>query len=236
LKTKYDNVFVNPEPGEIDPSIIAFDLDSVMNDGCSLAIRNKFMDYWGIEGHEIIDTDPVHKHRIFSMRPPDYIDYSGNELYNLVAEAVIEDSPSFLHTPWMTEVMRYVYKSTGCPIQVCTARRPECVDVTHNWLAEHLGDIPFRAYIQNGVAKSVTLDQMNCSIFVDDRHKTVANLLSYIEYPVMYQRPWNSNRPIKLPVVEVRDLRDIIPLLNLKLGRVPMEWPSYVPFPKPRGE
>lgn len=236
MKTKYDNVFINPSAGEVDPSLIAFDLDSVMNEGCSRAIRNAMCNYWGITEDEIVDTHPRDGYRIFHMSPPDHIDYSGNELYNLVAEAVIEDSPSFLHTPWMTEVMRYVYESTGCPIQVVTARRPECVDVTHDWLAEHLGDIPFRAYIQSGQAKSVTLTRMRNMIFVDDRHKTVAGLLEHIPYPVLYQRPWNANRPVKLPVVEVRDLRDIIPLLNITLGKVPMEWPSYVPFPKPREE
>jgi len=231
LKTKYDNVYVNPEAGEIDPSIIAFDLDSVMNDGCSRAIRTKFMKYWNIEDHEIVDSDPVHGHRIFSMKPPDYIDASGNEIFNLVTEAVLEDSPSFLHTPYMPEVMAYVHKITGAPIQVCTARRPECVDVTHDWLAEHLGDIPFRAYIQNGVAKSVTLDRMNCSIFVDDRHKTIGNLLSWISEPVLYRRAWNQNRPSKLPVIEINDLRDIIPLLNISLGMVPTDWPNWLPHP-----
>jgi len=236
LKTKYDNVYVNPEAGEIDPSIIAFDLDSVMNDGCSGAIRKKFCDHWDINDREILDKDVVLGHRIFSMSPPAYCEASGNEIFNLVTEAVIEESPSFLHTPYMPEVMRYVYEVTGTPIQVCTARRPECVDVTHNWLAEHLGDIPFRAYVQNGVAKSVTLDRMNCQIFVDDRFKTVNNLLSWISEPVLYRRPWNQNRPVKLPVLEVRDLRDIIPVINIALGRVPMDWPSYVPFPKPRGE
>jgi hypothetical protein len=77
---------------------------------------------------------------------------------------------------------------------------------------------------------------MNCIIFVDDRFKTVANLLSWIADPVLYRRPWNQNRPGKLPVLEVRDLRDIIPLLNITLRRVPMDWPSYVPFPEPKGE
>jgi hypothetical protein len=216
LKTKYSNVFINPTESEVDDfrNIIAFDLDSVMNFGCSNAIRKIFCKTFDITEAEIVDTDPVH----------------------LVAEAVIDESPSFLTTPFMPEVMEYVYKVTGKPITVITARRPECLDVTYRWLREHLGATPFVCYIMHGKEKGPVVDMLNVSIFIDDRFKTIKNMLSWCEYPVLYKQEWNQNRPVRLPVLEIRDLRDIIPLLNIKLGRVPMAWPEGLPYPKPEGE
>jgi hypothetical protein len=237
METDYKNVWINPTVEEVGDfrNIIGFDMDSVLNYGCSGAIRNAFMNEFGIAEVEIVDTDPIHGHRIFHMNPPEYIDYSNNFIYKLIADVIINDSPSFLTTPFMPAVTEYVYKVTGKPITVITLRKPSTVHVTHDWLAENL-TVPFRCYILNGKSKDHLVDRLNLSIFIDDRHKTIKNLLSWCEYPVLYKREWNQNRPIRLPVIEIRDLRDIIPLLNIKLGRVPMEWPEGLPYPKPNGE
>jgi hypothetical protein len=232
LKTKYDNVFVNPTGGEIDPCIIAFDLDSVLNT-VGHDIGRGIAKAFNVTYETARSVDPEYGYEKFHFEVPG-VGYK--EMSKVVNKIIMEESPSSLPSPFMASVLRYVYEVTGTPIQVVTARNPMTVGVTKRWLFENLDGIPFRAYLQHGVPKAVTLKMMKASIFVDDRHKTIAGLIDKIEYPVLYQRPWNNGRPIRLPVVEIRDLRDIIPLLNLKLGRVPMDWPSYIPFPKPEGE
>jgi hypothetical protein len=161
---------------------------------------------------------------------------SGNEIYKLVTGAVIEESPSFLHTAYMPQVMKYVYETTGVPIAVVTARKPETLDVTSRWLEEHLDGIPFHAYIIDGPLKEDTIHLLSAHIFVDDRWKTIERMVDEIEYPVLYNRPWNMGRPVELPVSRVRDLRDIIPLLNIWAHRGVMDWPDTLPYPKPNGE
>ena len=227
--TDYENVYINPSGGQVDPSIIAFDMDSVLNTGCSRAIRDVFCRTYGITDRDIMDTDPDHGHRIFNMTPAGV---DRNHIYPMITEAIVNDSPSFLPTPYMQKVLRHVHEVTGCPIQVVTYRDKSTVHVTHDWLKENLDDIPFRCYIMSGVPKKETLAYMRADIFIDDRHKTILDLLGEIDYPVMYKRPWNQGRPVRLPALQINDLRDIIPLLNIKLGRVPTEWPSYIPFPQ----
>jgi uncharacterized HAD superfamily protein len=235
LKTKYNNIFVNPDLTDVSiRTPIAFDLDSVMNDGCSQAIRNMFVKKYDIRECDIQDIDPVGGYRRFRMELPPWLNVSGNQVYKDVTEAVLKESPSFLHTPYMPEVMRYVYETTGAPIAVVTARKPETVDVTARWLFEHLDGIPFHAYIINGLPKMVALDLLRVRIFVDDRFKTIKGLRNEIEYPVLYNRPWNMDRPVDLPVARVRDLRDIVPLLNIVAHRGIMDWPDTLPYPKPK--
>jgi hypothetical protein len=129
--------------------------------------------------------------------------------------------------------MKYVHEVTGVPIAVVTARNSRAVGVTNRWLEEHLDGTPFHAYIINGVGKGDTLKLLSARVFVDDRWNTIKHMLGYIEYPVLYTRPWNTGRPIDLPVPRVRDLRDIIPLLNIVARRGIMDWPDALPYPNP---
>lgn len=229
MKTKYDNVFVNPYLHETEKTPIAFDLDSVLNT-IGHDIGEGIAKAYNVPFESVRCVDPVHGFELFHFSPPGVDDYNG--VAKVVNKIIMEESPSSLPTPFMAATMRYVHEVTGKPVAVITARNPMTVGVTYRWLLENLEGVPFRAYIMHGIPKYHPLLNMGSSIFVDDRWKTIKTLLDYIEYPVMYKRPWNQGRDKQLPVLEVRDTRDIIPLLNIKLGRVPTEWPSYVPFPK----
>jgi hypothetical protein len=235
VKTKYYNVWINPSEKDIgdNRALIGFDLDAVLNSGLSRCITERLAKHYGVGIDNVRNTHPIHGYEMFNLGP------NGSdvqEVMKIVETSVIEDSPSVLSSPWMKEVMDFVYQATGDPITVITSRNPNALDVTHNWLVQWLDDLPFNCYIMHGRGKGAPIAMLGLSIFVDDRWKTINNLLSWCEYPVLFQRPWNRFRPDPLPVLEIRDLRDIIPLVNIKLGRNPMDWPYWVPFPKPEGE
>lgn len=228
MKTKYSNVFINPTEDELDGhrTIIAFDMDSVLNEGDYLKeyIAKRFGYNSGLD----IRGKGPEGYEKFSYEIPGV---SRNKVYKAIHEGVYEESPSALPSPFMADVLKYVYQVTGEPIAVVTARAQQNAGVTYRWLTENLGGTPFRAYVMDGVTKNTVLNLLYTQIFVDDRWKTIMNLLGEIPYPVMFKRPWNQGRPVRMPALEIRDLRDIIPLLNIQLGRVPMEWPGYIPYP-----
>jgi hypothetical protein len=231
MKTKYKNIFINPDFHDVMfRTPIAFDLDSVMNNlghDLGLYIAREF----GVTFEDVRDSILGYQKFHFEV---DGVDY--REIGKVVDTYVMEESPSALPSPFMSDVMKYVHELTGVPIAVVTARNDRTVGVTKRWLEEHLDGTPFHAYIINGPGKEDTLSLLKASIFVDDRWNTINGLVSKIRYPVLYTRPWNTGRPIDLPVPRVRDLRDIIPLLNIVARRGIMDWPDALPYPKLNNE
>lgn len=232
METKYNNVYINPTIDEMANSglihqSIAFDLDSVLNEGAYL--RNYVATWFGTTVEEVMGKS-AEGHEIFQFNIPGV---SYKEMGLVVNKCIREESPSAFTTPYMVEVLRYVYEVTGKPILVVTARHPSNTGVTSRWLDEHLamGGIPYVCYIMNGVPKAPALHMHGVSIFIDDRHKTIKGLMDQIPYPVIFKRPWNQDRPDALGVLEINDLRDIIPLLNVNLGVIPTAWPSGLPHP-----
>jgi len=235
MKNNCNNTIYNPTWAELLPAvrsktIIAFDMDSVLTEGEFL--RKYVADYFGMPIEDTRHSPDGYEK--FNFKVPG--DVSEKEIVEVINRCILEESPSALPTPFMAEVMRWVYEVTGKPISVVTLRHSMSMGVTHDWLVEHLDGIPFNAYVINGRPKNDMLRMLGVNIFIDDRWKTIGNLISHIKYPVLYNRPWNMGRPLDLEVLRVRDLRDIIPLLNIELGRVPMDWPWYVPYPRPQGE
>jgi hypothetical protein len=231
LKTKYDNVFVNPIPSEISVRTkVAFDLDSVLNEGDYLrhSIAKTFNTTTdAVKGHS---RDGGHEVFYFDIPGVDYKDVA-----RAINICIREESPSALPSPHMRDVLTYVCKVTRAPIAVITARHNSTVGVTKRWLEQNL-DVPFVVYIVDGLPKAPVLTYLGADIFVDDRHKTVKELICWIDQPVLFKRPWNQGRETDLGVVEINDLRDIIPMVNMLYGKAPMDWPYWVPFPKPEGE
>jgi 5'(3')-deoxyribonucleotidase len=225
MKTKYDNIFINPDFYDVMfRTPIAFDLDSVMND--STYLREYVANTFGLTMKDIMG----HKdgHEVFHFEIPGVSDY---DIGRVVNKCIREESPSALPSPYMKQVMLYVWCVTAQPIAVVTARHPSNCTVTKNWLDENLDGIPYRAYVMHGEKKNKVLGLLDVKIFVDDRHQTIRNLIGKIDYPVLYRQAWNQGRRDKLPAIEVRDLRDIIPLLNIQLGRMPTAWPEGLPYP-----
>jgi hypothetical protein len=203
-------VFVNPDQADVGQhrAVIAFDLDSVLNE-MGANIRGYIANKWGVPVDDVTDTSAGYEKFHFNIPG-----VSNEDIGRAVNDFVMNESPSLSPTPYMKDVMGYVYDRTNAPVTVVTARWVGAVGVTKRWLEEALGDIPFIAYIVNGPPKATVLSYLNTQAFVDDRWKTVEGLMKHIPWPVLYRRPWNV-RPVYLPVVKANDLRDIIPLLNI---------------------
>ena len=232
MNTKYSNVFINPHPGELrgHETPIVFDLDSVLNEGDYL--RDFIACHFSTTVSAVKGRRRPNLYEVFHFDLPGV---SYKEMAKAINHCIMHESPSALTTPYMSDVMDFVHHVTNRPIAVLTARNSMTVGVTKRWLEQNL-NVPFRAYIVDGLPKAPVLSYLGAKIFIDDRHKTIKELVTWIPYPVLYRRPWNQGRPERLPVVEINDLRDIIPMLNIEFGRAPMSWPYWVPFPKPEGE
>jgi hypothetical protein len=231
MKTKYSNVFVNPTEAEVGchRAVMAFDLDSVLNN-MGRNLREYIADQFELPIEFVTDTSAGFEKFHFSI--PGITDKTISKMVN---KYVREESPSSLTTPYMSRVMSYVYERTGSPIAVVTARHESTVGVTKRWLEENLRGVPFFCYIVARIEnyaypKAKVLEYLNTRAFIDDRWATVESLVGKIDFPVLFRAPWNR-RPVWLSALEVDDLRDVIPLLNILTGEVPTAWPSYVPYP-----
>jgi hypothetical protein len=83
--------------------------------------------------------------------------------------------------------------------------------------------------------KAAILKAIKCFCFIDDRYRTVVELDDHIAMPVLYKRPWNQGRPYRPTMIEIRDLRDIIPIANMVAFNNPMDWPLGVGYPPRNG-
>jgi hypothetical protein len=152
-------------------------------------------------------------------------------MYDVVLRYLKKVSPSELPTPYMAEVLEYLYSTTKVPICIVTAR-PSCTaDITYNWLSENL-PVPFVCYmVDQPRDKAAILTEIKCVSFVDDRYRTVVELDDHIAWPVLYKQDWNQGRPYRPTLVEIRDLRDMIPIINMVTFNSPMDWPLGVEYP-----
>jgi hypothetical protein len=231
VRTEFINTFINPTEDEIGThwTPIAFDMDSVLNQGDYL--REYIIRHFGASGD------------IRERGPEGYIKFnyhvegvSRNQMYKAIHQGVYEESPSSLPSPFMAQVLKYVHEITEQPIAVITARANTNAGVTYRWLMENLDGTPFKVYVMHGVPKLGVIEALGADIFIDDRWKTVNSLGGYIPYPILFKQEWNQGRPKPAGSFEIRDLRDIIPLVNIHRGRNPMDWPAGLPYPKPMGE
>lgn len=231
---RHSNVYIDPDPKAMQNReyfAIGFDMDSVLNE-MSVDLGNYIANKY--------DRDPKHIHKVswpdgfekFHFYVPGV---SGNAIAKDVRKFVCEESIKAIASPYMSDILKWVYKVTGKPILIVTARPAEAVDTTVEWLVRNLDrHTPFLLYMVSGHDKKAAILDWHCvNIFVEDRYRTVWNLGGHISEPVLYKRPWNQGRGGCSGAIEIRDLRDVIPVLNIKLNRVPTDWPCGVPFPKP---
>lgn len=233
--SKFPDTWLDPQPEELAgmTAPVAFDLDSVLNEGDYL--RDYVAEHLGLSSADIklVKTSEDHTYEVFHFEVPG-VGYK--EMGELVNKCIREESPSSLPSPFMAGVTEWVYHMTNQPVMVVTARHPSNVGVTYRWLEEHL-TVPFKLIIASSVSKLIILKALETRIYPDDRWKTIQSLRAGgIDTPVMYRRPWNQGRPEPSGVLEIDDLRGIIPLVNIITGINPIAWPHWVPYPKPDGE
>jgi hypothetical protein len=156
---------------------------------------------------------------------------SNNQLHKDFA--TILNDVSYLQTPspWAREVLEYVERVTGRPIEILTARNKDTLDTTRAWMDCHFPKTQFVIHMP-GAGKVEFCRKHNVHIHIDDRFKTIKNLgeMSSFIIPVMYNRRWNSGRDVTpCSYVRVDDLRGIIPIVNMNRYINPFAWPDNVP-------
>lgn len=233
MKTKYTNHFVNPTPDEMGNEVypFAFDMDSVLNEMGDMFMADWLANHFKVDS--VVGYTGSPRYRTFQFNHPDV---SNNQMFRAVREFILEMGPRLVPSPWMLQTMRYVTKVTRKPILIVTARHPDTVSITQDWLLNKMPGVPFRVYSVNGVPKLPFLHHHRVEYFVDDRYKT--NMSIYMDSdtvaPILYRRPWNQGRMF-YDWIQINDLRDMIPIVNLRYGRAPLAWPAGMPWPN-RGE
>jgi len=226
----YPYSWFNPTKAELKASDIfapiAFDMDGVLSETGGI-LREGIQNHYGVDDIRV----EVDGYRTFNYHVPGV---DQREMFDLVNHIIGEDSLGALPTPFMAECMEYFYDITDEPITIVTARVQENMGVTYQWL-EHNFPVPFNLIMVNGMQKEVVLNRIKTDIFVDDRYKTIRNLEDYIAMPVLYERPWNQNRPAAAGAFSIRDLREMIPVFNMALQLRPMRWPGHIPYPNRMG-
>ena len=221
----YDNVYVSTTLKDVwgNEFSTAFDLDSVLNElgeGLSDYLVTKF-------GTKNIRTYTKVGALKFHFETPGV---SSDEMYGHVLEYLKYESPHELPTPHMAAVLEYVYSVTKVPICIVTARPKSVASQTFEWLMDNV-TVPFVVYMVDGHRdKTKILHGINCHMFVDDRYRIIQEMRADVLVPILYIRPWNRNRDERF--IECRDLRDVIPAVNVLFNRNPMTWPVGVPHPQ----
>jgi len=228
----YPYTWFNPTKGELKAAgivaPIAFDLDGVLSETGGI-LREGIQSHYGIDDIRVCDDG----YQTFQYAVPGV---GQREMFDLVNKIIAEESMGALPTPFMQDCMRYFYDVTDEPVTIVTARVQENMDVTYKWLWANMPmPVPYNLIMVNGMQKEVVLNRIKTDIFVDDRYKTVRNLEDYIAMPVLYERPWNQNRPVKAGAFSIRDLREMIPVFNMALQLRPMRWPGNIPYPNRMG-
>lgn len=218
-------ILINPDGYDMEnaewPTVrFAFDLDSVLAETTLLeqCLEERF-------GELIVDGP----YRTFKL---DYVNLPDDKsLYNAIREIQMLHSTNEYGTPYMLDVLRYLHELSGEPIAVVTARHRDCLEVTDTWLRNNLGELPWICAICHGTPKLNVLSNLMVEYFVDDRYKTIFGLQGYIKNPIQYIRPWNIGRGMPASRLRIRDLRDLIPLINIEFGYPPVNWPGNIAYP-----
>jgi hypothetical protein len=138
------------------------------------------------------------------------------DVTHTVNKCIHDVSCSAEPTPYTRAMMEYVHWYTGRPITVVTARICENMETTYNWFNLNMPkDIPFNLIMVNGMQKHVVLNRIGNRMFVDDRYKTIKTLEDYIDYPILYNRPWNQGRPEQAGFATIENLYGLQSLLPL---------------------
>ena len=233
MKSKtFPNTWYNPTRAEIRESgveaPIAFDFDGVLSETETIL-------YDGI--CKLFEVEDIRqKENGYNMFNYAVDGVSNKTMFAAINTIIGEEAGGALPSPYMSEVLDYVYATTGRPITIVTSRTKENMDVTYQWLQNNLSTgVPFNLILANGMQKEVVLKRIKCNMFIDDRYKTVAKLEQEIDLAVLYKRPWNQGRPVEAGDFTIRDLREIIPIVNYLSRQYLMRWPGNVPYPNRLG-
>lgn len=187
---------------------IAFDLDGVICDTETV--------YWKY----ILEK---YNHDIRSIQPPARryeIEIPGVPLESVhieVTRKCIRDTDTFGFIklfPYVYDTLNFIHAVNGCPINIITARNPIIKEATETYLKRMFPGINFRIYFKDCHEKIDILKEINTKIFVEDRYKTVCELVEnnsdFIQTVFLVNRPWNEGRPVPFGVNRINHLYEIL--------------------------
>jgi len=188
---------------QIDPAVLAFDIDGVVADTMQLFLKIAREEH-GI--HHIVYTD------ITCYMLEECLDIDGGTLMAILEKIVDGSRDDALDPiPGSLNVLR---RMNGVPIHFVTARsnrRP-----IEKWLTERCG-LPASRLIIDAVgsfeAKTDVLIESGRQFFVEDRLETCFQLHEAGITPILFQQPWNR---APHPFVEVASWQGLAGLIHLQ--------------------
>lgn len=181
---------------------IAFDIDGVVADSFSVFRSHIWRDfgYWiGIPGSYRIEVPGV---------PYSFL----QDYYRAM---LTHHQDAVRPYPEANEVLSAIVEWTGQPVHFVTARHPDTLEATEDWIRKNLPDIrAYRLIFRPSAGKTEWLIQNRVQFFVEDRLWTAKAVAETGRVKVfLVSRAWNLGRLAHEAVVRIENLKQIkIPL------------------------
>ena len=130
----FPNTWFNPTMDELNEAglcvPVAFDMDGVLSETGTIlyeAVCKRF----NVDDCRVYENG----YETFNFKVDGI---SGSKMFSAINEIIGEEAGAALPSPYMADVMAYVYETTGEPITIVTARAQENMTITYEWLAQNL--------------------------------------------------------------------------------------------------
>lgn len=204
---------------------LAFDFDSVLNN-LGVGLESYLSSVLGVP---VTGYDSTLGYTKFSFK---HSWFSEQTIRKIIHSYIEEYSFLVGPNPWVNEFLTWYTNVTRSPVVIVTSRPPHLEYATGRWIFSNLDrSIDMRLVMLHGIPKSQVLEPMGIQAFVDDRYKTCKSLKGVIDWSIVYRQPWNQGRPESAGHLEIDSVLDLIPFVNIGLGRRPMQWPHNLPYP-----
>ena len=178
--------------------MIGFDIDGVVADFNSV-FREVVLMETGVDTNDLDNTR-------FELQIPGLSKRDVTELVNRTINRFVYDMQ-----PYEGSVVALwrLYDMTREPIEFVTARKLITEEATRRWLDEYVV-IPYN--LHNGIGsaqKAEYLEEKGFKWFIDDRFRTVKEVVKHVPYTFLMSRPWNEGREVA-GVYRVNDLNEYV--------------------------
>ncbi|MDH5463587.1 MAG: hypothetical protein OEW49_04700 [Nitrosopumilus sp.] len=98
-------------------------------------------------------------------------------------------------------------------IYIITAREPETLDVSKNWLKQH--GIPYKklAFMKEG-DKHKFIEKDHLDIVIDDNLKEITNWIGIVPHIIVLDHPWNQSLNVKNYFHRAKDWKEILSIIK----------------------
>lgn len=163
--------------------MIGFDIDGVIANFHDI-FREVVLDETGVDIDELDNTR-------FEIKIPGLNKQDVGALVNKTINRFVFEMQPY---PGAVEALWKLYDRTREPIQFVTARKQITKESTERWLKEYVV-VPH--VLHSGIQsaqKAVYLERFKFTHFIDDRFRTVKEVVKHVPYTYLMSRPWNEGR------------------------------------------